>query len=330
MTEQSRVGDVLAGKYRLEALLGSGGVGVVFRAQNTLIGRAVAIKLMRREHVSEPNVVARFMQEARAANIVRHHNVVDVLDIGQDDDGTPFIVQELLEGGDLGKYIETHPNGLPVDWVLATMIPVSDGVAAAHAKGVFHRDLKPENVFLANVDGATIPKLLDFGISFIRSAPADVRMTATGTTLGTPAFMSPEQLAGTKGVDARSDVWSLGVILFEALSGRLPFEAESAALLFAQIAWANPPRLEDVAPNVPKSLCRVVGKCLRRDKTERYPTAAEFVADLRAIYAGIDPDPSKQSSLPPQPPLFSVADDAVAGGVPPSSGSRAPHLRADR
>ncbi len=319
MSEQSRVGDLLAGKYQLEALLGSGGVGMVYRAQNTLVGRTVAIKLMRPEHVSDPKVVGRFLREARAANIVRHPNVVDVLDIDQDETGAPFIVQEFLEGQDLGRLVKSHKAGLPVDWVLATMIPIVEAVALAHSRGVVHRDLKPENVFLARINRETVPKLLDFGISYIRPSPGDIRMTATGTTLGTPAFMSPEQLGGTQAVDARSDVWSLGVILFEALSGRLPFDADSAAMLFAQIAWAVPPRLDEVAPKVPRDLSRVVARCLRRDKDERYPSAAELARDLRLIQAGAEVEPSQKRSLPPQAPLFPVAPDAeVIQKAPPA------------
>ncbi len=328
--EQSRVGDVLAGKYQLEALLGSGGVGVVYRAQNTLVGRTVAIKLMRQEHVSDPKIVGRFLREARAANIVRHPNVVDVLDIDQDEFGAPFIVQEFLEGQDLGRIVKAHKGGLPVDWVLATMIPVAEAVGYAHSRGVVHRDLKPENVFLANVNGETVPKLLDFGISYIRPSPGEIRMTTTGTTLGTPAFMSPEQLGGTQSVDARSDVWALGVILFEALSGRLPFDADSAAMLFAQIAWAVPPRLDEVAPKVPRNLARVVARCLRRDKNERYPTATELARDLRLIQAGADVEPTQKRSLPPQAPLFEVAPDAVEVTHKPPVPPRVPSLQAQR
>ncbi|PKN31478.1 MAG: serine/threonine protein kinase, partial [Deltaproteobacteria bacterium HGW-Deltaproteobacteria-20] len=224
MAQPSRVGDLLAGKYRLDALLGSGGVGDVYRAQNTLIGRTVAIKVLKAEHATDDSVVERFLREAKAANLARHPNVVDVLDVGLDDEGVPFIVQEFLEGMDLGQHLKRSNGALPYRQVLELMIPVVEAVGLAHARGVVHRDLKPENVFLARVGGAVVPKLLDFGISYIKPQPGDVRMTRTGMTVGTPAYMSPEQLEGTAGVDVRTDVWALGVILYESLAGRLPFE----------------------------------------------------------------------------------------------------------
>src|SRR5580693_3682482 len=162
----SREGEVLAGKYRLDALLGSGGMGEVYRAENLGLGRAVAIKLLREEHGESSEVVMRFLREARAANIVRHPNVVDILDIGQAEDGTPFIVQELLEGEDLAHYTKGRGGKLVLREALDVLLPAIDAVAFAHARGVIHRDLKPENIFLSrDHKGALVPKLLDFGIS---------------------------------------------------------------------------------------------------------------------------------------------------------------------
>lgn len=285
--EHSREGELVAGKYRLEKLLGSGGVGVVYKAQNTLIGRTVALKLLRPEHAFNEVIVGRFMREARAANIVRHPNVVDVLDIGQDDKGVPFIVQELLEGEDLGRYIKKQPGGhLGVEAALDLLIPVIEAVGLAHSRGIVHRDLKPENVFLSRVQGKLVPKLLDFGISHMRPAPGEVRMTATGVTLGTPAFMSPEQIEGTIEIDARTDVWALGVILYEVLAGRLPFEGDTHATLFVQIVWVDPKPLDIAAPHVPHALAQVVARCLRRDPDARYPTAAELARDLIRVRSG--------------------------------------------
>lgn len=306
MAHQSRVGELLAGKYRLDALLGSGGVGDVYRAQNTLMGRTVAIKLLKPEHVTDENVVNRFLREARAANLARHPNVVDVLDVGRDDQGLPFIVQEFLEGHDLGKKLESAGGPLPVIEVLDLMIPVAQAVGLAHARGVVHRDLKPENVFLARVGGDTVPKLLDFGISFIRPQPGDVRMTKTGMTVGTPAYMSPEQLEGTAGVDMRTDVWALGVILYEALSGRLPFEGETSALMFAQIAWVDPSPLRKVAPHVPAALEQVVSRCLQRKLANRYPSAGELARDLVHVREGRPIEPTHRRSVTPAPSTPSV------------------------
>ena len=168
-TPENRVGEVLAAKYRLEELLGSGGMGHVYRAVNEHVGRAVAIKVLRREHAENAQVVDRFLREARAANLVRHPNVVDVLDIGKEDDGTPFIVQELLVGEDLAHLVARRGGKLPVEEVCDLLLPVIDAVAEAHARGIVHRDIKPENVFLAKASRGPIPKLLDFGISKVRA-----------------------------------------------------------------------------------------------------------------------------------------------------------------
>ncbi|HQP38950.1 MAG TPA: serine/threonine-protein kinase, partial [Polyangiaceae bacterium] len=188
MARQSREGEILAGKYRLERLLGRGAVGFVYRAQNTLIGRTVAIKLLRPEHATDDTVVARFLREARAANMVRHPNVVDVLDIGQDDEGVPFIVEEFLEGEDLACYVKNQGGRLAPARALDILIPVAEAVGFAHSKGVVHRDLKPENVYLARAEGRVVPKLLDFGLSRIKAGSSEIRVTATGVTMGSPAY----------------------------------------------------------------------------------------------------------------------------------------------
>ena len=303
MARQSREGDVLAGKYRLEKLLGRGAVGFVYRAQNTLIGRTVAIKLLRPEHASDETLVARFLREARAANMVRHPNVVDVLDIGQDDDGVPFIVEEFLEGEDLAAYVRKQGGRLSAARALDILIPVAEAVGYAHSKGVVHRDLKPENVYLARIDERVVPKLLDFGLSRIKAGPSEIRMTATGITMGSPAYMSPEQIEGSKELDARADVWALGVMLYEVLSGSLPFTGESHVAVFMQIAWAEPTPLKDLAPNIPVDLTRVVTRCLRRAPAERYPTAAELARDMEHVREGSGIEPTMRLSVP-APPLF--------------------------
>src|SRR5271165_377760 len=165
LSRRSRQGELLGGKYLLEERLGSGGMGDVWRAKHVALEREVAIKVLRWEHADNPDIAARFLKEARTANLVRHPNVVDVLDVGQDDEGAPFLVQELLVGQDLGRYATDKGGSLPVDEALRILLPVIDAVAFAHAKGVVHRDLKPENVFLAREGSKLVPKLLDFGIS---------------------------------------------------------------------------------------------------------------------------------------------------------------------
>jgi serine/threonine protein kinase len=300
----SREGTILAGKYRIESLLGAGGMGEVYRAENTTFGRVVAIKMLREEYAESPEVVDRFKREAQAANIVRHPNVVDILDIGQADDGTPFIVQEFLEGQDLAAYAHSLGGRLSADEAVALLTPVVDAVAFAHERSVLHRDLKPENIFLARTANGVVPKLLDFGISRIMTAE-EQRMTATGMSIGTPAYMSPEQIRADKVIDARSDVWSIGVILHELLSGSLPFQSEAQSGLFVKIVTEPPVPLDVAAPGTPQAMVAIVDRCLRAKADERYASAADLARDLRAFQGGtasrVDaraPVPSKRVSAP--------------------------------
>jgi serine/threonine-protein kinase len=324
MAKQSREGEVLAGKYRLEKLLGKGAVGVVYRAQNTLIGRTVAIKVLRAEHATDEEVVGRFLREARAANLVRHPNVVDVLDIGRDDDGVPFIVQEFLEGEDFGGYVQRIGGQLTVEAALDFMVPIAEAVGYAHSRGVVHRDLKPENVFLARADGKIVPKLLDFGLSRFKLGPSEIRATATGMTMGSPAYMSPEQIEGSKELDARADVWALGVMLYEILSGQLPFSGDSHVAVFVQISWAEPAKLEELVPSIPRSLARVVDRCLRRTAADRYPTASELARDLHHIRDGGEIEPTRRHSVPvPPPPRGASAPSPPVRPTSSAAGSEA-------
>jgi serine/threonine-protein kinase len=280
----AQAGDLLGGKYALESRLGSGAMGEVWKATHRDLGRTVAIKILRREHTEDPQVVTRFLREARAANLVRHANVVDVLDAGQDDAGIPYLVEELLEGQDLGARLSERGHGLPVDEALRILVPVVEAVAFAHGRGVVHRDIKPENVFLCRVAGSIVPKLLDFGISHI-DAEGAARMTATGMSLGTPAYMAPEQIKSARNVDARSDVWSLGILIHETLSGELPFQGETVADHFVQIATADPKPLELSAPHAPRAIARIVARCLKRAPADRYQDAGTLLFDLEAVAA---------------------------------------------
>lgn len=275
---------MLASKYRLEELLGSGGMGHVYRALNVEIERRVAIKVLRSEHAQNAPIVERFLREARAANLVRHPNVVDVVDIGRDGDGSPFIVQELLEGEDLARYVERRGGRLALSEIAEYLVPVVDAVAEAHERGVVHRDLKPENIFLAWSGHRLVPKLLDFGISKLRLP--NIKMTEVGTMMGTPAYMAPEQVQGSRDADPRADVWALGVMLFELISGRLPFEADDAPALFVAIATKDAPSLVEVCSDAGADVSRIVGRCLRRLPDERYPSALELARDLRHVFGG--------------------------------------------
>ncbi len=292
----SREGETLCGKYLLGVRLGQGGMGQVYRARNLLVGRDVAIKVLRREHAENEILVGRFLREAQAANIVRHVNVVDVLDIGKDEQGVPFIVQELLDGKDLGKHVKASGGKLSLRETMRFLGPVIEAVASGHERGVVHRDLKPENVFLADIGGKTVPKLLDFGISQIRPKPGDVKMTQVGTMMGTPQYMSPEQVKGRE-IDPRTDVWSIGVMLYEVLSGMRPFD-EDVPAIYVAICGHDPTPLETCAPDVPAGIADVVSRCMQRDATLRPADARELARALHSAYQAARAAGPASASLP--------------------------------
>jgi serine/threonine-protein kinase len=281
---ERRIGEMLAGRYRLKGLLGSGGMGDVFAAESLVLQREVALKVLRSEHAREKRSVARFLREARAAAKVSHPHVVHILDAGIDQSGIPFIAQELLSGEDLGTYLDRHGGKLGVEHALEIMRPVIDAMAVAHALGVVHRDLKPENIFLARDDeGRVVPKVLDFGISKIVDEATLEDRTQTGVIIGTPHYMAPEQIIGSRELDGRVDVWALGVILFELMTGEIPFGSRDDARIFMRIAIAEARPLDSLVPSASKDLARIVQRCLRRNIGERYPSAAELARDLKNL-----------------------------------------------
>ena len=320
--EDPRIGQLYIGKYKLDKHLGSGAMGDVYRAENVMLGRIVAIKMLRPEHANNKEVVERFLREGQAANRVRHPNVVDMIDVGADERGAPYIVQEFLEGEDLAHYIEGRGGKLDAMEAIDIMLPVIEAIEFAHARGVVHRDLKPENIFLALEGTRKVPKLLDFGISQVRTGDS-VRMTATGLMMGTPAYMSPEQIVrGAREADAQTDVWALGVILFEALGGALPFMAETASALFVDIATKDAPSLHELDPALPPQLVKVVARCLRRERADRYPTGCELARDLRHWKNGEEVEGTAVRSIPPPPNPAKAAALLAEMDVPSLTGKR--------
>ncbi len=295
----ARQGDFLCGKYLLEDCLGIGGMGEVYRATNVSLGRKVAIKILNKEHTSNEEDVMRFLREARAAAAVRHPNVVDVFDVSREDDGTPFIVQELLHGQDLEQYLGTRPDCLSAAEALEIMIPVADAVAAAHKQDVVHRDLKPANIFLAREGDSLIPKVLDFGACLFKTVGA-LSAKEQRMLIGTPHYMAPEQITTAAEVDARADVWAMGVILYEMLAGETPFEAADGNAVMKLVRTRTIQPLRKVAPLAPAMLEEFVLRCLDRDRKRRYADASVVRVELDKIRNELKKSLRKRTDTQPE------------------------------
>lgn len=291
--------EIIGAKYRVIRLLGRGGSGRVYEAENTWTGRRVALKLLNPpDEVSCSDALPRFRQEAQAASRMHHPNIVDVLDMGIDPTlRRPFIVQEFLEGRDLATVMSVE-GALSVETSRAVILPVMRALAYAHARGVIHRDVKPDNIFLARTPVGEVPKVIDFGIAKLTPRDSDAPCTRAGLVLGTPGYMSPEQIRGDGALDARSDVWSVGVVLYEMLSGESPFAATSTTLLLATILRDPPRPLRDAAPALARDLCAVVMKALAREPSDRWPTM-DALAD--AFDAATRAEPAPPPSAPSRP-----------------------------
>jgi serine/threonine protein kinase len=285
---------IIGGRYRVIRALATGGMGNVYEAENTRTLRRVAIKTIRPEVARRVSVVQRFEREAQAAGQLRHPNIVDVLDLGDDPEHQLlFIVQEFLVGGDLGACLRLVGT-LGPRAALATLLPIMDALTVAHAHGVVHRDLKPDNIFLHETPQGVIPKLIDFGIAKLGENSRDGRRVPTSSLVGSPIYMSPEQARADMTIDARTDVWSMGVVLYETLTGKTPFEGASAYALFTRIAAEEPIPLATLAPALPPDLVAVIQRAVTKDRDARWPTMAAFAAALRAceIWRGVDPSQS--------------------------------------
>ncbi len=276
-------GEVFEGKYRVERVLGAGGMGVVLAAMHVHLHQRVAIKLMRPELAKEPATVERFVREGRAAVKIRSEHVARVLDVGVRQGGEPYIVMEFLEGADLGHLVETG-GPLSVATAVDYVTQACEALAEAHAHGIVHRDVKPSNLFLTTrADGLPCVKVLDFGIAKATLAgdtPDGGSMTRTDAVVGSPLYMAPERMRSATAVDPRTDIWSLGVILFELVSGEFPFDSSSAPELCAMILRDPPRRLRAVAPQVPEALEAVVMRCLEKDPERRFASVAELAAAI--------------------------------------------------
>jgi serine/threonine protein kinase len=280
--EGVREGDVLAGKYRVERVLGAGAMGVVVAARHLQLETQVALKFLLPAMMGHPEAVARFAREARAAVRIKSEHVARVLDVGTLDTGAPYIVMEFLEGIDLAKWLQTK-GPLPVEQTSEFVLQVCEAVAEAHSLGIVHRDLKPANLFcIRRPDGVLSVKVLDFGISKVGAlgSASDAAMTQAAALMGSPLYMSPEQMQSSRDVDARTDIWALGVVIYELLSGSLPFSGQTIPEICIKIATAQPPSLDQLAPHVPAGMRAVIAKCLQKNRDQRYHDVAELAQGL--------------------------------------------------
>jgi serine/threonine protein kinase len=313
----SLIGTRIAGRYVVDKVLGSGGMGVVASAKHPDLGTRVAIKFLRPEHADDDVVKQRFLREGRVAARVKSSHFVRVIDVGTHDSGVPYLVMEMLAGRDLADELRMR-GPLPVSDAVDVILQACTGIAELHALGVVHRDLKPSNLFVNEAAGAKIIKVLDFGISK-EQRTTDAKnnpLTSTDNVLGTPQYMSPEQIKASKDVDPRSDVWALGIILYELLTQRLPFVAEGPGVgeLFARILYFDPEKPSTHREDIPPELEAVIMKCVVRDLKERYANVGELAEALRpfasakslhridAVHEALStPTPHVEESIPPPP-----------------------------
>ncbi|MCC6217735.1 MAG: serine/threonine protein kinase [Polyangiaceae bacterium] len=272
-------GVVLAGKYRVERVLGQGGMGYVVAARDLQLDRRVAVKFLLPEVLGVPDAAARFLREARASVRIQNEHVVRVIDVGTLETGAPYMVMEYLEGSDLGALVQQR-GVLPVSEAADYVIQACAALAEAHASGIVHRDIKPANLFLAKrAGGSSMIKVLDFGISKVTQA-GDAGLTKTSSMMGSPLYMSPEQMKNAKDVDARADQWALGCILYELTTGTTPFLGESIPQICAAILAQEPPPPSSHRPELPAEFEGVVMRCLRKTPEERFADVADLTAAL--------------------------------------------------
>lgn len=329
----AQVGQVLDGKYRLDALLAEGGMGAVYRATHVMLGKKIAIKLIRPDLGTSPEIVRRFQREARAATALNHPNIVAVYDLGQTTEGTLYIAMEFIEGPSLKAVIQAS-RGLPPMRTITILRQVASALSVAHKHNIIHRDLKPHNIMLATApDGSEQAKLVDFGIA--KTFDEATQLTSLGGALGTPYYMSPEQIEGGA-VDARSDLYAVGIILYEMLAGELPFADQSTpAVLVRQLKERpQPPSVKN--PSVLPALEAIALRCLEKDPRDRFQTADEFAAALADASASLTqagametmpmtrmpagaPSSTGAATAPPQP-AATAAMSAVPG--PAATGTK--------
>jgi serine/threonine protein kinase len=304
---------LVAGKYRIDRVLGAGGMGVVVAATHLQLDQLVALKFIHTEAMHNPEIVARFEREARAAVRLKSEHAARIIDVGRLESGSPYIVMEYLEGQDLAQVLEQR-RSLPVAVASDYIIQACDVIAEAHSLGIVHRDLKPGNLFLARTShGQQVIKVLDFGISKTQGLTGDVNMTRTQAVMGSPGYMSPEQMRSTKNVEGRTDIWSLGIILYELVAGRTPFQADTFSALCVKIAVDPHPPMLALPSKLPSGFEAVVNRALEKDPAMRYQSAAEL-AEALAPYAGASARERAQRLVAASPRVVPSAADQIVRG----------------
>ena len=330
-----QAGDTLLGKYQIERVLGQGGMGVVVAARHIVLDERVAIKFLLPSVSGSGEVVKRFLREAQAAVKIRNEHVARVIDVGTMDNGAPYIVMEYLSGLDLAEWVEKR-GPMPVADAVECVLHACEALAEAHAMGIVHRDVKPANLFLTTrSDGTPSIKVLDFGISKVRTAEAQ-SLTRTQGVMGSPLYMSPEQLASAKDVDHRADVYALVVVLFELLTGRQPYEAEELPQLLVKILQSEPISPRAYRPDLPLEVERTILGCLVKDRNARIQSVSQLAQALVPFgpaRAAISADRAfrisqiggnKSGSVPPGATAQSSTFVPLGGTKPPATASRAP------
>ncbi|MCC6522172.1 MAG: protein kinase [Polyangiaceae bacterium] len=322
------IGMMFGERYLVDKVLGEGGMGRVYLAHHKIIDKRVAIKVLHAELAKDKEAVGRFMREARAASSIGNPHIVDILDFGELDDGSTYFVMEFLAGLSLGQLMESRGK-LPVDLILDIAIQLCDGLAGAHAREIVHRDLKPDNITLVT-HGAqkNFCKILDFGIAKVSSGTSATKLTMAGAVFGTPHYMSPEQAAGAA-VDHRTDIYSLGVMMYEMVSGETPFNADNFMGILTQHMYKAPVPLRALVtcPDTPPGLEAVILKCLSKKPDGRYQTMEELAEDLQTLKAGGVPKAvhemmARSGNFNVPADYFKSASRAVLPATPPERGSR--------